>query len=203
MGIELADNVFQTVILLLCAAIAVFHALRNGRKSLWILAFAYVSFGLGTLYYVLHLALVGHVPQVFYVAESSWLASHLFILSLQLSHAERIHVDFAPIPAICAVLAAACAVVFGAFGPSVFMEGCYAIVAGAGVYLSLWRILRKSGAKNSAVCLLLVPLLQILLYTVSEFTKDYSRFSLYYAVDILLTADLAALLPIFYREERV
>ena len=83
------------------------------------------------------------------------------------------------------------------------MEGCYAIVAGAGVYLSLWRILRKSGAKNSAVCLLLVPLLQILLYTVSEFTKDYSRFSLYYAVDILLTADLAALLPIFYREERV
>lgn len=42
--------------------------------------------------------------------------------------------------------------------------------------------------------------LQVLLYLVSNFTRDYTRFNLYYAVDLTLTLSMAALLPLTLRE---
>lgn len=44
-------------------------------------------------------------------------------------------------------------------------------------------------------------LLQILLFVASEFIRDYTRFNLYYAVDILLTLTLVSFLPHILREE--
>lgn len=44
--------------------------------------------------------------------------------------------------------------------------------------------------------------LQVLLYLVSNFTRDYTRFNLYYAVDLTLTLSMAALLPLTLREVR-
>ena len=40
----------------------------------------------------------------------------------------------------------------------------------------------------------------MLLYLVSNFTRDYTRFNLYYAVDLTLTLSMAALLPLTLRE---
>ena len=51
-------------------------------RSCLILAFGYASFMMGTLYYLLHLIILGHGPQVFYVAECSWMAAYFFFLSL-------------------------------------------------------------------------------------------------------------------------
>lgn len=42
---------------------------------------------------------------------------------------------------------------------------------------------------------------QILLFVASEFIRDYTRFNLYYAVDILLTLTLVSFLPHILREE--
>ena len=36
---------------------------------------------MGTLFFVLHLAILGRVPQIFYTCEISWLAAYLFFLS--------------------------------------------------------------------------------------------------------------------------
>ena len=38
------------------------------------------------------------------------------------------------------------------------------------------------------------------LYLVSNYTHDYTRFQLYYAVDLALTLSMAALLPLTLRE---
>ena len=200
MWMELADNIFQTAVLSLTALCALLCALYNGRRSFWILSFAYASFALGTLYYVLHLALVGHVPQVFYVSEVSWLAAHLFFFSRELLYVEGIRMRFSPVPAFCGVLVAVAAVVVGVFGPSPFVKGAFALVAGGDVYLAFCRLLKKNGGRKSAVCQLLIPVLQVALFVVSGFTNDYSHFGLYYIVDLLLTVDLIALLPITYRE---
>lgn len=43
--------------------------------------------------------------------------------------------------------------------------------------------------------------LQILLFVASGFIRDYTRFSLYYAVDILLTLTLVSFLPRILQEE--
>ena len=143
MWVELADNIFQTGVLAITALCAMLFALRTGVRSFWILTFAYTSFALGTLYYVLHLALVGYVPQVFYVSEVSWLAAHLFFFSRELLYTEGNRVGFSPIPALCGVLVAATAVVVGVFGPSPLVKGAFAIVAGGDVYLALWQLRAK------------------------------------------------------------
>ena len=43
--------------------------------------------------------------------------------------------------------------------------------------------------------------LQIILYIVSIFIKDYTRFNLYYVVDIALTLTMVGLLPHVLHEE--
>lgn len=81
---ELLDNLFQIAVLLCACCAAGFFALRHKSRSLLILSLAYACFAMGTTYYVLYLVIMGIWPQVFYVAEISWLAAWLFYLSAQI-----------------------------------------------------------------------------------------------------------------------
>ena len=85
-----------------------------------VLSLAYACFAMGTTYYVLYLVIIGIWPQVFYVAEISWLSAWLFYLSAQILRAEgvkhRFYIPAAAVAAIIAVVAFADQV----FGPSYF-----------------------------------------------------------------------------------
>lgn len=85
MSFELVDNLFQVVVLFGAAVAATVLSVRRKERGCLILAFGYACFAMGTLFYVLYLAIMGTVPQVFYVSEISWLAAYLFFLSLQIS----------------------------------------------------------------------------------------------------------------------
>ena len=78
MSFEIIDNTFQVIVLAAMALLAFLLAFRRSSRSCLILAFGYASFMMGTLYYLLHLIILGHGPQVFYVAECSWMASYFF-----------------------------------------------------------------------------------------------------------------------------
>ena len=84
MSFEIIDNTFQVIVLAAMALLAFILAFRRSSRSCLILAFGYASFIMGTLYYLLHLIILGHGPQVFYVAECSWMASYFFFLSLEI-----------------------------------------------------------------------------------------------------------------------
>ena len=75
---ELIDNLFQIAVLLCACVAAGILAIRHRNRSLLILSLAYACFAMGTIYYVLYLVIIGIWPQVFYVAEISWLAAWLF-----------------------------------------------------------------------------------------------------------------------------
>lgn len=196
MSFELLDNALQVLVLAACCAGGLTVAYRRRNRHVLMLAFGHACFAMGALFYVLHLAVVGYVPQVFYVAEISWLAAYLFYLSLQIDRTADLKVHFSPLAAAGAVAAAVCVLRFQIFGPSYFMSGCFALTAGALVYLSLFRL--QSGAKGRRVdiCLLVCVTFQLLVYIVSMFMTDYTRFNAYFAVDLSLTACLAALLPL-------
>lgn len=78
MNFELIDNLFQVSILAAVSFASIILTIRYQERRFMILAFAYASFLMGTLYFVLYLAIIGNIPQVFYVSEISWLASYLF-----------------------------------------------------------------------------------------------------------------------------
>lgn len=85
MNFEIVDNIFQILVLFCVMIASVVTACKKKSRDFLLLAGSNGCFMMGTLYYVLYLIIMGKVPQIFYVAEISWLAAYLFFLSLSLS----------------------------------------------------------------------------------------------------------------------
>ena len=200
MNFELIDNCFQVAVLFCAALAAIAAALRHKDRRFLILALFFICVSMGTLYWVLHLFIFGNVPQVFYVSEFSWLAAYLFLLSFQMVRTDRVGPLFSLPSLFCALLTAAVVLAFRMFGPSCFASAAFAGVVFAIVYLTVWRLRRRGSGGLIDCWLLLCVGLQLLLYVVSYFTQEYTRFNLYFAVDITLTLSFAALLPLALRE---
>lgn len=202
MNFELIDNFFQVFVLGVCALVAGFQAFRKKDRCLLTLSFAYACFSMGTLYYVLYIAIIGTVPQKFYVAEISWLASYLFYLSMQILRTEKLRIRFSLVPAICAFLAAAVIFIVKIFGPSYVMIGLFALTGGAIVYLCTYRLQIEEISHRIDWGILHCMVLQVLVYVVSSFISDYTRFNVYFAVDLALTGFFVELLPLTLQEVR-
>ena len=200
MNFELIDNCFQVTVLFCAALVAIAAAFRRKDRRFLILALFFICVSMGTLYWVLHLFIFGNVPQVFYVSEFSWLAAYLFLLSFQMVRADRGRPALSLPALFCALLTAAVVLAFRMFGPSYFVSAAFAGVMSVIVYLAVWRLRRRGGGRLVDGWLLLCVGLQLLLYVVSCFTQEYTRFNLYFAVDITLTLSFAALLPLALRE---
>ena len=200
MNFELIDNCFQVVVLFCAVLAAIAAAFRRKDRRFLILALFFVCVSMGTLYWVLHIFIFGDVPQVFYVSEFSWLAAYLFLLSFQMVRTDRVRPFFSLPSLFCALLTAAVVLAFRMFGPSYFVSAAFAGVMSAIVYLAVWRLRRRGGGWLIDCWLLLCVGLQLLLFVVSDFMRDYTRFNLYFAVDITLTLSFAALLPLALRE---
>ena len=200
MNFELIDNCFQVAVLFLAALAAIAVAFRRKDRRFLILALFFACVSMGTLYWVLYLFIFGNVPQVFYVSEFSWLASYLFLLSFQMVRTDQAK-PLLSLPSLaCALLTAAVVLAVRMFGPSFFVSAAFAGVMSAIVYLAVWRLRRGGGGGLVDCWLLLCVGLQILLFVVSVFMRDFTRFNLYFAVDIALTFSFAALLPLALRE---
>ena len=200
MNFELIDNCFQVTVLFCAALAAIAAAFRRKDRRFLILALFFICVSMGTLYWVLHLLIFGNVPQVFYVSEFSWLAAYLFLLSFQMVRTDRGRPALSLPALFCALLTAAVVLAFRMFGPSYFVSAAFAGVMSVIVYLAVWRLRRRGGGRLVDGWLLLCVGLQLLLYVVSCFTQEYTRFNLYFAVDITLTLSFAALLPLALRE---
>ena len=200
MNFEVIDNLFQVAVLGSAALAALILALRHRSRHLLILALGYACFSMGTLYYMLHLAIMGNVPQIFYVSEISWLAAYLYFLSLQILRAERLRRRMRPLPAAAAALTAALVLIFRMLGPSYLTSLIFALTLGAIAYLCAFHLQSVPAQRGLNVHLLLCVALQLLLFVVSSYLNDFTRFNLYFAVDIALTIALAALLPLTLRE---
>ena len=200
MNFELIDNCFQVTVLFCAALAAIAAAFRRKDRRFLILTLFFICVSMGTLYWVLHLFIFGNVPQVFYVSEFSWLAAYLFLLSFQMVRTDRGRPALSLPALFCALLTAAVVLAFRMFGPSYFVSAAFAGVMSVIVYLAVWRLRRRGGGGLIDCWLLLCVGLQLLLFVVSVFTEDYTRFNLYFAVDITLTLSFAALLPLALRE---
>lgn len=202
MSFELLDNLFQVTALGCSALAAGAFALKYRSRRCLTLALAYACFSMGTLYYLLHLAILGATPRTFYVAELSWLASYLFYLSFQILRTQGTKLQFQRLSAACGLCVAATVLCARIFGPSYFVSALFALTAGALAYLSAFRLRAGEKGRGIDALLLLCVCLQVALYVVSGFTSSYNRFNPYFAVDILLTLCFMGLLPLCAREVR-
>ena len=64
---------------------AVRQFLKSRRPPYVLLACFFWTYALGTLYWTLHLLLLDATPQVFYVSELGWIASYIFLLTMEMT----------------------------------------------------------------------------------------------------------------------
>ena len=201
---EIFDNVFQTLSLMGMMVVSGAAGLKYSSRKLVVLACAYGSIMLGTLFYMLHLTIIGDIPRIFYVSEISWMAGYLFFLFLVILRQERKNVNFQPVLAMLALFTLAASVHSEVMGNSILMSLAFGVIAGTIVYISSIRIRRAhlSGAHPAAFdrMMIAVVILQILVYFVSEYVSDFSTFNLYFAVDILFTLSLCSLFRMIRKE---
>lgn len=198
MNFEIIDNAFQVTVLFIVVIADVVYGIARRNRLYIILALAHSSFMMGTLYFVLYLSIRGVVPQIFYVAEISWIASYLFLHSYQIVRYRGQKIRFSIIPLFCGIGVAAIAMWSGIFGPALLSTGTLALTAGAIVYISMFQLLysdvvEKKNIKTN-ICFLMCIVLQLALYISSSFFHDYTKFNLYFALDITLTISLTFLL---------
>lgn len=202
MNFEIIDNIFQIFVLTGVMLGSAITAVRRKSRNFLFLAYGYACFMMGTTYYLLHLVVTGKVPQIFYVAEISWLAAYLFFLSLALSRRKLRRIQPAVSDIFLTAVSGLMVLLFRIFGPSRLVSLSFAIVLGAIVLCCSEEIRQKNGKRFLEGSLLLVVCLQIILYIVSGFIKNYTRFNLYFGIDIFLTLVMASMFPILRREEK-
>lgn len=202
MNVEVIDNFFQVAMLGLASIASIIFAIRYQKRQFIFLAFAYGCFMFGTLFYVLHLAVLGDIPRISYISEILWLASYLFYLALQLLRMKNTKIQFSLFAALYAFLLAEETLRWHIFGPSLLSSLVFAFLISAIAYLSFFHMHQKEAFFLFDLCMLLCVSLQIALYIVSAFMMDFTHFNLYFAVDLTLTSLFVLLLPLAILEVR-
>ncbi|MEG1878591.1 MAG: histidine kinase [Pseudoflavonifractor sp.] len=199
---EILDNGLQFLVVLLCTAWAGQIALRRKSQSYAILTCFYGSFALGSLYWLVYLIMMTYTPKIFYVSDLSWVASFLFLLTLELSirteEEKRVRSLAAWLPCLMVLgLTAYFCLHWGDYIITIlwggFLAAC-AYFATAGLIYAL----RQTGAGRMRCYLhgavLLVIAVEHVLWLLSSFCTG-DRINPYFICDLVLTLALALLLP--------
>lgn len=199
MNFEIIDNLLQIILLITCAVLASFLGLHYRSRQLILLSLSYACFAMGTMYYVLHVAICGTAPQIFYVSEISWIASYVFFLSIQMLRSEGIRLGFSFVAAVPAIVYSCVAMYYQIM---LYVTLLFIAAAGAIMYISIWRLYNNVKGRAFDLCIICCLMLQLTLYLSSFLMRDFTHFNLYFALDIALSLSLAALLPLSIREVR-
>lgn len=199
MSFEIIDNSLQVVLFLVFALLSLLYGLHIQNRKFWILSGAYACFSMGTLYYLLYLVIMGKVPQVFYVSEIAWLASYLFLLVLCLILVQKDGIRFQKRFALAALAEFVTVIGWQIFGPSYLFSTVFGLITAYIFYCAIYMYFREKRKIGLSIALLII--LQLMLYIISVFIRDYTYFNLYFAVDFLLMATMCSLFVLLKKEE--
>lgn len=206
MNFEIVDNLFQVGVTFICLVISAVTLIRTGRQIYVALTGVYGGFVIGTLFYTLHLIIIGTTPHLSYCAEISWMAAFLFMQQIVFLRALPEEKTMSKPAAAATALVMAFALYNRMLGPHWLFVAAFIVITAPAFYLSIRKIeeKRRSGEKICGLEVLIpgIILLDVVLYFVSGFISDMSGFSLYYVIDLAITLSLAGLLVALKKEEQ-
>lgn len=158
---EVLDNIFQVAVLMCMIIISFKTALKLQSNMFFTLACAYSCFMMGTLYWMLYIAIMSDIPHTFYVSEISWIASYIFFLSLQILRTNAVRLRFSLPSLIVSLLFVTHTLNFRMMGPSYIISLLFAVVTGILTYVTMFRITHKASGRKTDVFVLLCIILQL------------------------------------------
>lgn len=145
---EISENTFQVIAMFAGMTIAGIVGFKYRSRRAIVLSCAYASFMLGTLFYTLHMNIIGDIPRIFYVSDISWMASYLFLLLLMSMRKNKSDkpVRFEILPAVISAVTFAISVYNEILGPSLIMSCGFGVIAGGIVYYAALNIMDEEEA---------------------------------------------------------
>ena len=200
--VELFDNASQFLATLLAGIGAGILFYKSRKQAYFLLACFFGTYSLATLYWTLHVLLFNQTPQVFYVSELGWVASSMFLLTLEytLSTPEERkfkHPAVWLVPLICVPQL----ILYLSHGDILFNLLICGMTMAAAWYSvrGLLYARRQSGKLRDMqyfhIAVLCICALEFCLWTASCFWVSDTLTNPYFWFDFLLTAALFALLP--------
>jgi len=200
--IELLDNFSQFLVTLLAAVGAGILFYKSRVQAYLLLTCFFGTFMLGTLYWTLHFFLFNYTPQIFYVSELAWIASSMFLLTLEYTlstpderkfrHPAVWLVPIFCIPQLILYLLRG-DILFNLLICGLTMAVAWCSARGL-IYAK-----RQSGEQRAMqffhIAVLIIIILQYCLWTSSCFWISDTYTNPYFWFDFLLTASMFALLP--------
>lgn len=205
--IELIDNLIQLAVTLLCCVGSGCLYLSRRKQEYFLLCCFYGCFSLGLLYWTLFLLLFRETPKFFYVSETVWISSFIFLQLVQYTFAREDERAFRCkalhlVPLVNLILLVQYCVMDDVFS-SLLCCSAMTIISWYSLRgLCFWRGRRETGARQRRLfhgCVLFYVAMEYCLWTSSLFWQGDSLANPYFWFDFALTATLLALLPIAER----
>jgi hypothetical protein len=200
--VELFDNVSQFLVTLLAGTGAGILFYKSRRQAYFLLACFYGTFALGTLYWTLHILLFDSTPQIFYVSELAWIASFMFLLTLEFILSTPEEKKFRhPAVWLVPILCLPQMLLYLTHGDIIFTLLTCGMTMVMGWYSirGLLSARRQTGRKRDMqffhIAVLTIVTLEYCLWTASCFWVSDTLTNPYFWFDFLLTVALFALLP--------
>lgn len=200
--VELLDNLTQAA-----AALAAFIAAgllyyRTRRQTFYLLACFLGCFMLGCFHWTLYILLFDSTPQVFYVSELAWIASFLFLLTLEYALASKEEKSFRHpalllVPLFC-LPQLALYLSYGEILGNLLMVGLTMSIAFLALRGFIYARRQQGRARDMQYfhgMVLVIVFLEFCLWTSSCFWYSDTMSNPYFWFDFLLSAALLALVP--------
>lgn len=204
MTTELFSNLLQLIVVSISAILATKLALEKKTVFYVLTAGALDTFALGVLYWLSYQFFTEITPQIFYVADISWLASYLFFIALELSTTEpgakgKWHISMV----IPIALGIGFTIYFCQWG-DILLNIAYMSALTVLGCLAL-RNLKFSSShwKNLHIFMLLFMVTEYGLWLSSCFWISDTLTNPYFWFDFALTAEMGLLLPLIKKGERL
>lgn len=97
--LDVISNSLQLTVVAGSAVYMIILTSKTRNQQYFILACFYVTFSLGSIYWLIYLLKSGFTPRFFYVSDLSWIASYLFLVMLCVSVASPEEKGYRPVPA--------------------------------------------------------------------------------------------------------
>ena len=205
---ELTDNLLQLFCVFICGCCSCISAIRNRSYNRLLVLLFYLSFGMGLVYWVLYLILLGTSPLVFCVSELSWTASYIFLtLRLYADVPKEKHKNKA-IFWILPLFSLGMGIFFclrGSYFENILMGtamGILGFYAVKGIYFS--KIQKQTGKLWIFAAALIFYAAEYLLWGSSYFIAENTFINPYYLVDIFIMNPALILIAVAQsREEKL
>jgi hypothetical protein len=200
--VELFDNVSQFLVILLAGAGAGILFYKSRKQAYFLLACFYGTFALGTLYWTLHILLFDYTPQIFYVSELAWIASYMFLLTLEFNLSAPEERKFRhPVIWLVPIFCIPQLLLYLTYGDIIFNL----LICGTAMAVAWYSARGLAHARRQEgklrdkqyfhLVILCVVILEYSLWTASCFWVSDTLTNPYFWIDFLLTVALFALLP--------